>query len=281
VLHHRAPHRALAPFVERLWYSDGEGQAQAARERALPTGSMDLVFRLADEPIRVFDGPDDAGGRTFGFAAISGVRSTYYVRDTARPSCTIGAHFRPTGAAALLRVPATDLAERHTALEDLWGRDAARARERLIEAVPPAQRLELPEALLLARLPERDGTHPAVAHAVTRLEAARAHSVREVARETGWSERRLLDLFRRCVGIGPKVYARIRRFDRALRRAARAGRGWAGLAVECGFYDQSHLTREFQAFAGLPPGDYAPLSASRPHHVPEHELRRPSVSSKR
>jgi hypothetical protein len=129
----RSPHPALTPFVERLWYFDEEtdgGPPRAPRERALPTGTMALVFRLSPEPIRVFDDPRECASRSFGHAALVGVRSTFYVRDTSAPSCSVGAHFRPGGAAALLGVPADELAERHTALEGLWGAEADRLRPR-------------------------------------------------------------------------------------------------------------------------------------------------------
>ncbi len=275
VLLHRPPTRPLASFVERLWYFDNRaepGSERFPRERALPTGSMDLVFRLSEEPVRVFAGLGDLEGSTFGHAVISGVRSSFHVRDTSRPTCSVGAHFRPGGAAALLGVPAGELAGRHTALEDLWGRSAASARERLLEEPSPAARLALLEELLLARCPEREPLHPAVRHALERLGAPGACSIAELSRATGLSHRRLIELFRRAVGLAPKVYARIRRFQAAIERAALGQpSGWAQVALECGFYDQSHLTREFQAFAGLPPGAYAPLSPDRPNHVPIHE----------
>src|SRR5262245_31981626 len=106
MLVHRPPSRALAPFVERFWYSDGlaeAGSLRAPRGLALPTGGMDLVLRLAGDPIRVFEGPQDRLGLSYGFATISGVRSSFYVRDTSSPSRSVGVHFRPGGAAALLR----------------------------------------------------------------------------------------------------------------------------------------------------------------------------------
>jgi AraC-like DNA-binding protein len=267
----RPPVRALAPFVERLWHFDDhdDGRSRAARERALPTGKANLVLRLSSEPVRVFAGLDDADGRTFGHAVLSGARASYYLRDTSHPSCSVGVQFRPGGAAALLGVAAGELAGRHAPLEDLWGRSAASARERLLEERRPAARLDLVEGMLLARVPASEPLHPAVVHALARLDARPACSIGELAFETGLSHRHLIALFRRAVGLTPKVYARIRRFQRALERAARERvAGWTEVALACGLYDQSHLTREFQAFAGVPPGAYAPLSADRPNHVP-------------
>ncbi len=284
MLLHRPPTRALASYVERLWYFDDTaelGSVRSARERALPTGSMDLVFRLSSEPVRVFAGIADAEGSTFGHAVVAGVRSTFHVRDTSRPTCSVGAHFRPGGAAALLGIPADELAGRHTALEDLWGREALLARERMIDEHSPGDRLARFEELLLARRPDRERFHPAVEHALAALAAPGACSIEELARATGTSHRHLIELFTRAVGLTPKVYARVRRFQGALERVARGRRaGWAQVALECGFYDQSHLIREFQTFAGLAPGGYQPLSAERPNHVPIREAPAGSRMSK-
>lgn len=77
-------------------------------------------------------------------------------------------------------------------------------------------------------------------------------SINELAGEVGWSARHLTDRFRAEVGLRPKEAARIARFDRA-RRALRPGVRLADLAAEQGYADQSHLVREFQAFAGCAP----------------------------
>src|SRR5690348_17555140 len=83
-------------------------------------------------------------------------------------------------------------------------------------------------------------------------------AVPELAREAGWSSRRLGTRFRAEIGLAPKQAARVVRFDRARRllqrRVAAAGQPeLAALAAACGYYDQAHLAREFRALAGCPP----------------------------
>jgi AraC-like DNA-binding protein len=77
--------------------------------------------------------------------------------------------------------------------------------------------------------------------------------------ETGWSRRHVTQRFRRQLGITPKAYARVVRFQHAtaLLTEQSAGRSLADAAIEAGYYDQSHLTRDFVALAGIPPGTYA------------------------
>jgi AraC-like DNA-binding protein len=267
----RIPHPALEPYVECFWHLDetqDSATPRAQRERALPTGSMDLVFRLSEAPVRVFAEEQDRSGRCFGRAVVIGARSSSYLRDTAQPSRSVGAHFRPGGACALLGVPAHELAGRHTPLDDLWARRASLAHEHLADATDAEERLDRFEALLLARLPSQRSPQGLVAHALTRLAAPRPCAVEALARESGVSHRHLIELFRRSVGLAPKAFARVRRFQRAVALLARERRaGLAEVALACGYADQPHLTREFRALAGCSPGRFAPLSLERPNHV--------------
>ncbi len=282
----RPPPAALAPYVRCLWYADGTGavdgalgeagEAASRRERALPTGATDLVVRLSDAPIHVYESLDDRVGASFGSAVLAGARSRYHVRDTTFPSRAVGVHFRPGGAAALLGIPAHLLAGRHTALADLWGARAAALRDALLDAPTPDAALDRLEAALPG--PARP-LHPAVVHALARL-ARGGVAIATVRDETGYSDRRFIELFHRAVGLTPKVYARIRRFQAVLARVATGlPTGWADIALGGGYYDQPHLNREFQAFAGISPGEYRPVGPDRPNHVPIFAAR--SVPSKR
>jgi transcriptional regulator GlxA family with amidase domain len=77
----------------------------------------------------------------------------------------------------------------------------------------------------------------------------------ELADELGWSHRRLIARFRDQVGLAPKTFARVIRFDRAVRQLrAATTRSLAEIALDCGYFDQAHLNREFREFAGTTPG---------------------------
>jgi AraC-like DNA-binding protein len=80
--------------------------------------------------------------------------------------------------------------------------------------------------------------------------------VAELASEIGCSRRHLTDGFREQVGVSPKLLARILRFQRAVALVGR-GPGWAEIAARCGYYDQAHMVRDFQQFAGAAPGEFA------------------------
>jgi len=79
-------------------------------------------------------------------------------------------------------------------------------------------------------------------------------SVSTVARELGTSERHLRRVFRGAVGVSPKQFARLVRFERAVRAAHEDVRGsWANIAAAAGYYDQAHLIGEFHSISGVTP----------------------------
>ena len=88
-----------------------------------------------------------------------------------------------------------------------------------------------------------------------------AATVREVAQSTGLSERRFSQIFREQVGLSPKVFTRVQRFQRTVAQLhAGVEIPWAEMALDCGYYDQSHFANEFRAFSGI---DATTYSASR------------------
>lgn len=264
----RAPRPALQPFVDTLWAIEpSEVQTGARpREHVLPTGQMHLAIRLSGGPLRLFDRAAEGAGRTVGHAVVGGARAGYYVRDTSQPACSVGAQLRPGAAEALFGMPADELAGRHTPLEHLWGRDVDWIREQLAEPAMLHQRIDRLESILAARLSTRPVLHPAVPYALERLRAdARVASV---VAATGCSHRTLISLFRRSVGLAPKEYCRVLRFRRALRALSAPGAPpLADVAIEAGFSDQAHFSREFRAFAGVTPTEYRHASPDLPYHL--------------
>ncbi|WP_340115874.1 AraC family transcriptional regulator [Pelagibius sp. 7325] len=266
----RPPIATLQPFVERVWAGEAgpsDSPAVPRRELVLPTGSLHLVVRLADRPLRVFRDAGDRVGFTLGTAVVGGPRAAPYLKDISHPVPSVGALLRPGAAAFLAGAPAGEFAGAHTPLVDVWGRAAVDTLgNRLAEAPSLAGRLDLFEAALLARLDGLRRIDPLIAHAVTRLRFA--VPVCEVAAECGLSHRHFTQRFRAAAGLKPKLWGRVVRFGRALDRlAAEPAIAWAELAAAEGYADQAHFTRDFRAFAGLSPGDYRRRAPANARHV--------------
>jgi AraC-like DNA-binding protein len=267
VILQRLPRPALRPFVKTLWASGEALSGTAVREHVLPTGTVHLAIRLSEAPLRLLDGVEDRVGRIVGHAVVGGMRSSFYVKDISSVTRAVGAELLPGAAEALLGAPAGELAERHTPLDDLWGGAAREARERLCGITSLEKQLDCFETLLAERLPRVLGLHPAVAQALERF--ASTASVGAVVRESGYSHRRFVDLFRRSVGLPPKLYTRILRFRHVLARVGSDDdASWADLAEQAGYSDQSHFNREFVEFTGVSPGTYRRIAPRSASHLP-------------
>ena len=267
----RLPSPALRPFVAQMWASEDPDNVRCAtpwREHALPSGAMHLVIRLSDHPLRIADAWSGEGAQPVAEALVGGMRSRFYLRELLAPSCSVGAVLRPGAAECLFDgVTADELAERHTPLDALWGAAAHRLREQLLALRLPQDRLALFEAALAARLPRVHGLHPAVAGALAQFQGGA--SVAAAVRDSGFSHRRFLQLFRQGVGLAPKTYLRVRRFQRVLPvLRSDPALSLAALAADMGYSDQSHFNREFMAFSGVTPLVYRQRMGIDIHHLP-------------
>lgn len=262
----RSATAVLLPFIRRIWVADVADGGMHARERVLPTGLMHLALRLSGAPLIVFSDSRGAEGESAGMAVVGGARASSYVRALSSGR-SVGVQLQPGAARLLFGAPADALAERHTSLGDVWGGDATELREHLASIDDPAAVLEAFEQFLMTRLPRVHGVDPAIAYALDRFR--RSVPVKEVVGQIGWSHRRFIDRFRETVGMSPKRFCRVRRLARVLRLAGQEpGTSLANLAVDAGYSDQPHFTREFRELTGMAPGEYRQAKLIAPHHVP-------------
>ena len=260
----RAPSAALRPFVSSVWFHHAVTNLPTASEHVAPCGEMHLVFRIGGSRLRIRDAAGNACEP--GSAIVGGMRSGYYVKE-ASPAESVGVQLRPGAAEAVLGVPAEALAGRHWALEELWGSAAESLCARLAEAPDGESRARILEGFLLARVGRARGMHPAVAQALAGFDPAT--SVRSLVQRSGYSHRTFISQFRRSVGLAPKAYARVLRFNRMLRHlAANPAITWADLAMEGGYSDQPHFNREFREFSGVTPEAYRAIAPASAHHIP-------------
>jgi AraC-like DNA-binding protein len=208
-------------------------------------------------------------------ALIIGARSVYEIIDSSDMADLIGIVFE-AGGFSPFAADAVDLfTNRAIPLEDLWGPHARNLRDRLREMPTPQAKLRYLESFLIERFAshlQRRPTHriPQVSYALQRFRRAPSLStVRAVALNTGWSERRFSQVFREEVGLTPKTWCRVQRFQLAVNQLhAGIDVPWANLALDCGFYDQSHFANEFRAFSGIDATTYSARRTLWANHVP-------------
>lgn len=193
-----------------------------------------------------------------------GVGDNHFTRTLHGAGHVLGIAFRPGAFHAVLQRPVNTMSRSVSGIGELIGVDDRPVAAALLDPdADDAELVGIGEGWLRDLTPERDPTIDTVAGLVTRAETdhtiVRAEELADVA---SMSLRSLQRLFGEYVGIGPKwVIRRFRLLDAAAvaNNGARAGRDdvdWAALAVELGFSDQAHLTREFSRIVGTPPASY-------------------------
>jgi AraC-like DNA-binding protein len=270
------PPPALRPFVERLWLLEGPADALGA-EPIPPDGRPEIIVHGGDR----FGQPDRDGAIRVQPRVLFAGQLTRAIRIVPLGRGRIaGAQLRPHGGFDLLRIPQHPFTDRVVDLQTV-NRSLAQALARHVATQPTGSAMvaALEASLAPLALAAKPSPPPARAVAIA-LTLKGMIDVQRLASVSGVSTRQLERLFRERVGIPPKLFLRIVRFQEVL-RAARGGRpnvGWAAVAAEHGFYDQPHFINDFRAFVGQTPGDWqihddslaAIFSAVRRRVFPSH-----------
>jgi methylphosphotriester-DNA--protein-cysteine methyltransferase len=231
---------------------------------------MQIVVNLAEDRVPLYDRESGAlCGQTRG-AILCGPRSAYSVIDTASQLSVFGFQFKAGGLLPFLRMPLDELRNQEIGLDCVWGRAADGLRDQLLSAPTAAARFAAAERFLAGRAVRPMERHRAVAFAVREIGRDPGCAVSGIVDRTGMAWRRFGEVFRNEIGLPPKAFARVARFQGAVRAIGGADSGidWARLALECGYYDQGHFIHDFREFSGLTPAAYAKARTEHLNHVP-------------
>jgi AraC-like DNA-binding protein len=239
----RIPRTPLSLFVSVLWHAE-HWQPSQGGELHLPDGSVNLTILLDGELSRKA-------------MSVTGPKAYATELRVQRPRSLIGAQFRHGGVVPFLSVPVGALAGTSMPAADVCGQDADVLRDQLLCAADADARLALFERWLAAKLRTGRLPDPAVTWAAGELERCPTAKVGEVASRIGISRRSFVDRFTRDVGLTPKIFGRVQRFQRALRMLHTQDTwDFAAIALAVGYFDQAHFTHEFRRITGATPTRY-------------------------
>jgi AraC-like DNA-binding protein len=235
------PPAALATFVDFIWILHWDLPDQEPHDQTiLPHPNVNLAF--------------EARG-----AGIFGVDRKLFTRTLSGQGKALGVRFRPGGFRPFWHAPISQLTDRVVPAIGLFGLAAEHARKLIMDAETNEEMLAQVEALLTAVLPEPDPVTDQAAELVELIITDPSlRRVDQLAERTGQSSRSLQRLFANYVGVSPKwVMRRSRLHEAALRADSGDPVDWAQLAVDLGYADQAHLTRDFTTTLGVSPTRYA------------------------
>ena len=237
------PHPVVRPLVTR-YVGYAQDEVTLPVHRGLPSRHVTLVISLA--------GPVRTAGHSLQ-ALVGGLHTSAVLIRQDRRQEGLQLELDPLGVRTLFGVTAAELSGE---VVDLAEFGLGSLPDRLRE-LPWSERFALLDDVLAARAVEPVVPPPELGEAWRRMRGADGRvRVTDLAGEVGWSRRHLGERFRAELGLAPKQAARILRFERACRLLRQGRTDLAGLAVECGYYDQAHLTNEWRALAGCTPGTW-------------------------
>ncbi|GAA2403609.1 AraC family transcriptional regulator [Streptomyces glaucosporus] len=269
----RRPAAPLRPYVAR-YFGYRQAGVPPGLHRGLPSPYLTLILTL-DDRLTVAGHPDPRQRPGRYDTLLGGLHAAPALIAHEGRQSGVQIAIGPLGARTLLGLPAGELARTDVPADAVLGRYAAELRDRLREARTWEERFAVLDRLLPRLLvPGREAPREVVHTWGRLLSSGGTLTVAELAAGTGWSTRHLTARFRDEIGLSPKTAARVIRFDRARRllraraaalaaggpgggpSSATGGLGLADVAAACGYFDQSHLAREFRALAGSAPSHW-------------------------
>lgn len=240
----------LNRVVECFWTLEGDGVSEGAKpERILPDGCVELILNFGAEFSQHCDGEHKLQPRNFLVGQMTG---PIMISPTGAVQL-LGIRFHPGGTPPFLRMPLHEITDQIAELGSLSSkleRDLMRATS---ESLLLSEKIRAVETLLTSYLANDKHDSWLLALAGRIVDSRGLVSVDQLANDAGVSSRQLERRFLREIGVGPKLLGRIIRFQQVFRAVEHCNAAWADIALECGYYDQAHLIRDFNQFAQQTP----------------------------
>jgi len=260
------PHTLLSGNVSQIWIvEDPVGWKPEDIKTIVPNGRMKLVFpyRGALLNTTILKGADRSSFQRNPESTlwVLGMSDRPSIVDSDGPFGVLSVEFYPGAAYPFFPFALKDLTNQVIPAQQVLGRAGAELESRLGEAPTAEDRVGLVQGFLLCLLSEASSLDSIVSHAMAIIRARQGLvTVNELTEKIGYSQRYLAMKFDRFVGLGPKTIAEIVRFQNRFVRLTRFGLDGGVADFDEDYYDQSHFTKEFKRFSGLPPAAYLKAS---------------------
>lgn len=249
------PKFPLNQFVDCFVYHKGYDPVHSF-SRFLPDGNTEIIIDLTDTPKFIYDNENLKEIQACHNAWASGVRTEYITLPSGRDMEMFIIYFKKGMAYPLFPVPMNEISDTVLDSDLLWGMEFAFLREAILENIE--KKFETVEEFLLKNFRSQPNINECVSYAVERIvNQPDQLSLGKLYEEIGYSRKHFIDLFKQHVGITPKAYLKIMRFQKTvIEIETQKEIDWVLIANDCGFYDQAHFINDFKLFSGFTPEEY-------------------------
>ncbi|MFZ1701297.1 MAG: AraC family transcriptional regulator [Pyrinomonadaceae bacterium] len=263
------PRFPLDQFVEIFAYFSDVSMSHNF-DRFLPNGDTEILIDFHDTPQFIYDNTSLKEIQACNHIWASGLRTEPITIPAGNKSEMMVISFKKGKAASFFPFPMAEIADSVVDADLVWGVDFGMLRERLLATKDIDLRFRMVEDFLIGEFQSKMAINPCVEFAIGEMtERPDAINIARMNTQIGYSQKHFIQMFRRAVGVTPKSYLKIMRFQKAVKAIdAAAEIDWGQIALECGFYDQSHFINDFKHFSGFTPEHYAAVHTYYQNYIP-------------
>ena len=262
----------LNRFIERLFYYEGINAAHTM-DRFLPDGNTEIIIDLTEGTQFIYDNETLEEIQACRYFWASGVRTRPITIPSGNGSRMLVVAFKKGRAYPFYPMPISELTDRVVNGDLIFRRLILELREQLLAATSIDQMFLIVENFLFLCARDRlslEYTSRCIEYAVSSIgNRPNRLGLRQLSDQIGYSQKHFISLFKRQVGVSPKQYLKIIRFQRAvLEMETDQLIDWSDFARDNGYYDQSHFIHEFRNFSGFTPVEYINRKTDMLNYVP-------------
>jgi len=246
------PIKILSKYIQNYFIVETDDEIEfLPNERVYPCGFATMVFHYGSPSI--FQ-KKDSGKYIEPNLVLCGQQTSYYDLSLSGKTGMILIAFRPHGVKSFFKFPITELLNENLSLQDLANNEAVELEDKLLNALNNKQRINHLEKFLIRRLNHSDDFER-VEHAIKIIENSKGQiKAQDIAHDVCLGIKQFERTFSKYVGINPKKYASIIRFQNVIQMKRKHKKSnMYQLAFDNGYYDQSHFIHDFKSFTGFTP----------------------------
>ncbi len=226
-------------------------------ERVIPTGHVFIIFELDNIPRKTFDNTTLKPNKTYTKAWVSGIHKNYISISAHPKSEMFVIQFKPFGTYPFFHFPAENLSDKVLSYEEIFKEELTELRENLKKQESSKDKFNIAEQWLINRLNDSKIPSKELLYVIKKLETEPVTNFNEAINGYPYTQKHLIDQFKKYIGVTPKYYQRILRFNEILKQIRqKESITWSQIAYQCGYSDQSHFIKEFNHFSGFNPQEF-------------------------